>query len=82
MIQRPTGTLAAFGVSGSVMLCQDFDLRVCVDPEVHGYFGSVWCEWFCHVVSDFDLRVCVDPKAHGYFGSVWCEWFCYVVPGF
>ena len=51
LIQRPTGTLAAFGVNGSVMLCQDVDLRVCADPKAHGYFGSVWCQWFCHVVS-------------------------------
>ena len=53
LIQRPKGTLAAFGVSGSVMLCRDFDLRVCVDPKAQGYFGSVWCQWFCHVVSGF-----------------------------
>ena len=50
---RPMGTLAAFGVSGSVMSCQDFDLRVCVDPKAHRYLGSDWFEWFCHVVSGF-----------------------------
>ena len=51
LIQRPKGTLAAFGVNGSVMLCQDVDLRLCADPKAQGYFGSVWCHWFCHVVS-------------------------------
>ena len=73
MVQSPTGTLAAFGVSGSVMLCQDFDLRVCVDPKVSS--SVMLCQ-------DVDLRVCADPKAHGYFGSVWCEGFCHVVSGF
>ena len=52
-MQRPTGTLAAFGVGGSVMSCQDVDLRACVDPKAYGYSGSVWCEWFCYVVSGF-----------------------------
>ena len=82
MIQRPTGTLAAFGVSGSVMSCQDFDLRACVDPKAYGYSGSVWVSGSVMSCQDFDLRACVDPKAYGYFGSVWCEWFCYVVSGF
>ena len=74
--QRPACTLAAFVVNGSVMLCQDVDLRVCADPKAHGYFGSVWCQGFCHVVSG-----CADPNAHGYFGSAWCQWFCHVVSG-
>ena len=83
MIQRPTGTLAALGVSGSVMLCQDFQLRECALIQrptgtlaVLGVSGSVM------LCQDFQLRVCVDPRAHGYFGSAWCEWFCDVVSGF
>ena len=51
LIPRPTGTLATFAVSGSGVLCHDFDVRVCVDPKAHGYFGNVCCQWFWHVVS-------------------------------
>ena len=72
--------MATFAVSGSGMLCHDFDVRVCVDPKAHGYFGSTFAVsgsgMLCH---DFDVRVCVDPKAHGYFGSICCQWFWHVV---
>ena len=38
----PMGTLAALGVTGSVMLCQDVDLRVGADPNASKCPQVLW----------------------------------------
>ena len=58
LIQRATGTLAAFYVSGSVMFCQDCHLSVHVDPKAHGYVGKV----LSYVTSKKALQFAEQPS--------------------